>query len=193
MPKKDPKYEWRQSIFRTVKPFFIDKLGKFTHQKISEDWHFRGLAFVRDDMTYVFGINVGFFRKNKNLPDFNYDYVGCNVLVRTNGINEALRGKYRDFFEKYLKDWILNEKEVYTSFRGGIGVELPRIKPISSFSKDKQIVDFIKTSIQELTSIWPYVASNPENIFTNVVRGNPPWDETILELALEKGVNNIKH
>lgn len=192
MPKYDPKYEWRQTIFRAIKPYFIEKMGKFTHQKISEDWHFRGLAFVRDDMTYVFGFNVGFFRKNKELPDYNYDYVGCNVLVRTNGINEALRKKYKDFFEQHLSNWILKEKETYTSFRGGVGIELPRIMPVKSFVDDEEIKDFIKTGIKELSRIWPYIAANPENIFTNVVRGNPPWDETILELALLKGVNSIK-
>ena len=192
MQKKDPKYEWRQSIFRAVKPYFAEKLGKFTHQQISEDWHFRGLAFVRDDMTYVFGFNVGFFRKDKKLPPFDYNYVGCNVLVRTNGVNAPLRKKYKDFFEKHLSNWILEDKEIYTSFRGGIGIELPRIVRIDTFSGKDEIIDFIKDSILRLSEIWPYIAANPENIFTNVVRGNPPWDETILEIALIKGANSLK-
>ena len=52
-----------QEIFRIVKPVFKSKLGKYTHQRISGDWHFHGLAFVRDEMTYVFGFNIGLFYK----------------------------------------------------------------------------------------------------------------------------------
>ncbi len=143
-------------------------------------------------MTYVFGFNVGFFRKDKKLPPFDYNYVGCNVLVRTNGVNAPLRKKYKDFFEKHLSNWILEDKEIYTSFRGGIGIELPRIVRIDTFSGKDEIIDFIKDSILRLSEIWPYIAANPENIFTNVVRGNPPWDETILEIALIKGANSLK-
>ncbi len=192
MLNKDAKYEWRQSIFRAVKPYFIQKLGKFTHQQISEDWHFRGMAFVRDDMTYVFGFNVGFFRKDKQLADYDYNFVGCNVLVRTNGVNTALRNKYKVFFEQHLGNWILENKGLYTSFRGGIGIELPRIVRLETFAGDEEIIDFLKDSILRLAEIWPNVAANPDNIFTNVVRGAPPWDETILELALMKGANIFK-
>jgi hypothetical protein len=192
MLHKDIKYDWRQNIFRSVKPYFIQKLGKFTHQQISEDWHFRGMAFVRDDMTYVFGFNIGFFRKDKKLADFDYNYVGANVLVRTNGVNTALRDKYKAFFEKYLSGWILENKAIYTSFRGGTGIELPRIVRIDTFSGDEEIADFLKDSILRLAEIWPYIAANPDNIFTNVVRGAPPWDETILEMALIKGANIFK-
>jgi hypothetical protein len=192
MLERDSKYEWRQGIFREIKSFFNEKIGKLTHQKISEDWHFRGLAFVRDDMTYVFGFNIGFFRKGENLAPYQFNYVGCNVLVRTNGINPALRKKYKDFFEHHLDNWITIDKNIYTSFRGGIGLELPRLAPIDSFENKEQIVDFLKDSILELAKIWPQIAANPENIFTNVVRGAPPWDETILELALLKGANIYK-
>lgn len=189
MFEKDKNYDWRQKIFRDIKPYFNQKIGKFTHHKISEDWHFRGLAFVRDDMTFVFGFNVGFFRKDINLDDYQYDYVGCNVLVRTNGINPSLRNKYKDFFEKKLSRWILEDKNIYTSFRGGIGIELPRIKKIDLFSNDDDIVSFINESIYELSHVWPYIAANPDNIFSNVVRGTPTWDESILELSLVKGTN----
>ncbi len=192
MNANDPKYEWRQSIFRAIKKYFNDKIGKFTHQKIEEDWHFRSLGFVRDDMTYVFGFNIGFFRKEQETPEFEYDYVGCNVLVRTNGVNAALRQKYKDFFETNLEGWILQNKNIYTSFRGGIGVELPRLIRLESFSGDEEIIDFLKDSILRLAEIWRPIASNPDNIFTNVVRGAPPWDETILELALLNAANIYK-
>ncbi len=192
MDIKDAKYEWRQSIFRKIKPYFNDKIGRFTHKKYEEDWHFRSLAFVKDDMTYVFGFNLGFFKKTENLEAYEYDYVGCNVLVRTNGVNASLREKYKMFFEHNLSSWILENKNIYTSFRGGIGVELPRIIRIDSFSGDEEIVDFLKDSISRLAEIWRPIASNPDNVFTNVVRGAPPWDETILELALQKAANIYK-
>ncbi|MEA3450782.1 MAG: hypothetical protein U9Q83_02645 [Bacteroidota bacterium] len=192
MQKKGEKYEWRQQIFRAVKPYFREKFAKFTHHKYSEDWHFRGLAFVRDDMTYVFGYNIGFFRKDKSLPDYQYDYVGCNVLVRTNGINAPLRNKYKNFFEKLLFNWISENEEKYTSFRGGIGIEFPRIAKINSFSNDKEMISYIENGILELNDIWPSIAANQDHIFTNVVKGTPPWDESILELALVKGVNTQK-
>lgn len=192
MLKKDSKYLWRQGIFRALKPFFTEKIGKFTHQKISEDWHFRGLAFVRDDMTYVFGINAGFFRRNMSLPEYEFDYVGMNVLVRTNGLNPGLRNKYKYFFESYLEKWILESETQYESFRGGIGIEFPRILKLESFGSDEEIVDFLKDCTYRLSEIWPYIASNPENIFSHVVRGNPPWDETIIELALNKASNIYK-
>ncbi|MBN2663758.1 MAG: hypothetical protein JXR68_08930 [Bacteroidales bacterium] len=192
MLNKDSKYEWRQSIFRAIKPFFNEKIGRLTHQKISEDWHFRGLAFVRDDMTYVFGFNVGFFKKGPENSDYDYDFVGMNVLVRTNGVNTSLRNKYKDFFQFHLEKWLLHSELEYTSFRGGIGIELPRILKLESFKSDEEIIDFLKDSIGRLAEIWPYIASNPENVFSHVVRGNPPWDETIIELALKKASNIYK-
>ena len=187
---KDNKHEWRQNIFRAVKPFFIKKIGKFTHQKISEDWHFRGLAFVRDDMTYVFGFNIGFFRKSDKMNDYQFDYIGSNVLVRTNGLNASLREKYKDFFEEHLIKWTRENEDIYTSFRGGIGVELPRITELKNFKSDEEIINYLKDNISRLAEIWPYIASNPENIFSHVVRGTPPWDNTIIELALQKAINN---
>ncbi len=186
MAEKDSKYYWRQNIFRTVKPYFIEKIGKFTHHKMSEDWHFRGLAFVNDDMTYVFGFNLGFFRKDKELAGHNFDFVGMNVLVRTNGVNSGLREKYKNFFEEQLKNWKLLEPAEYTSFRGEIGLEFPRIRSVETFDNDQEIIDFLKESIDKFTVIFPYIAANPENIFSHVVRGNPPWDESIIELALKK-------
>jgi len=192
MQEKDSKYEWRQSIFRATKKHFTDKIGKYTHQKIENNWHFRGLAFVKDDMTYVFGFNVGFFQKTSGLKPFEFDYVGCNVLVRTNGVNNSLRDKYKSFFEQNLKGWILQNENIYTSFRGGIGIELPRILKLDTFSTDEEIIDFLKDSISRLAEVWRPIASNPDNVFTNVVRGAPPWDETILELSLVNAANIYK-
>jgi hypothetical protein len=189
MINKDPAYLWRQEIFRAVKQHFNDKIEKFTHHKISEDWHFRGLAFVRDDMTYVFGFNIGFFRKNRALPVFEFDYVGANVLVRTNGKNRELRHKYQEFFEKNLQDWILQDKNIYTSFGGGLGIELPRLLMLESFGSDEEIIEFLSDCITKLSGIWTKILENPDFIFSHVVRGAPIWDETILEIALEKSKN----
>lgn len=178
-------YNCRKEILRATKNDFKDKIGKYTHQKMSKDWHFRSLAFVRDNMTYVFGFNVGFFRKDtKNNLDFQYDYVGMNALIRTNGLNPELRKKYQDFFNQHLKAWILQDIGSYTSFRGGIGVEFARLQKTSTFTNKEQIIDFIKSDITKFANIWQHIATNPNNIFTNVVRAAPTWDETILELAI---------
>ena len=177
--------EQRRTIFKAIKPIFKTKLGKYTHQRISDDWHFLGLGFVREDMTYVFGINVGFYTESKEL-DIPYKRVGMNLLVRTNGINKDLRKKYKEFFQHYLKDWINSEQNKYESFRGGIGIEFSRIKSVSEFSNITEIIDFLKESIIQFSKIYPYIAANPESIFSHVVRAAPPWHETILEIALNK-------
>ncbi len=174
---------WRLEIFRSVKPAFRQYLGQYTHQKLSDDWHFRALAFVREEMTYVFGFNIGFFRKEKH-PKLNYTHVGMNVLVRTNGVNPSLRAKYRNFFETNLEQWINMPKGIYTSFRGGVGIELPRMRDIAEFSEEKEIIDFLIESIKQLNmAIYPKIAENPDKIFSLVVRGAPLWNEPIVEIA----------
>ncbi len=177
--------DWRLDIFRSVKPAFRQYLGQYTHKKLSEDWHFRAMAFVREEMTYVFGFNIGFFRRQKE-PKLAYTHVGMNVLVRTNGENPTLRAKYRSFFEENLKDWINMPKDIYTSFRGGVGIELPRMMHITDFTEEKQIVDFLIESIRLLNmAVYPKIAHNPDKIFSLVVRGAPLWNETIIEIARE--------
>ena len=182
--------EQRRNIFKQIKPTFKDKLGRYTHQRVSDSWHFLGLGFVREEMTYVFGINIGFFLKeeNYNLP---YSHVGMNVLIRTNGINEDLRRKYKEFFDKHLSSWIKSKQNSYSSFRGGVGVELPHIVPISNFSDTTEITDFLKNSIIKLSQIYPFITSNPESIFTHIVRAAPPWHDTILEMALKRAGNIV--
>lgn len=181
----DPQYEWRQHIFREVKQYFIQKLGKFTHHKAEPDYHFRGMAFVSGELGYVFGFNIGFFRTDKSLEPFVYDSFGANVLVRTNGIEIETRLKYKDFFDKHLKNWINQTPTTYTGPRNDVGVLYPRYAKIVNL-KDEQIIDFLKISIEELSKIYNYIIDNPDGIFTNVVRATPPWDDYILELALEK-------
>ena len=168
-----------KEIFRRVKPFFNEKLGPYTHQRISGEWHFRGLAYVRGEMTYIFGFNLGFFKqKSKNY----YDKTGMNILIRTNGINEKLRKQYADFFRKNLTDWYFNESE-YTSFRGGEGIELERYKDLSDFNNDDEIIEFHKASILQLHSIYEKIAENPDNIFDDVLRGAFPWHDTIFDIC----------
>lgn len=172
----------RREIFKQIKPFLKEKLGKFTHQKIDDNWHFISLGFVKDEMTYVFGLNMGFFNKNE-LKD-RYSHLGMNVLVRTNGEDKDLRAKYNNFFENHLKNWTNQKPERYTSFRGGAGFEYARMKEISDFENENQMVDFLKEGIIGINKLYPYIIANPESIFSHVVRAAPPWDETILEIAL---------
>lgn len=185
MQSFDEKYEWRQAIFRAVKHHFIDTIGKFTHHKYEPDFHFRGLAFVKGEMTYVFGLNIGFFRVDKSLPEYSYDFLGANVLIRTNGDNTDLRNKYRIFFEKNLQDWIMGDKSTYAGPRGDFGILLPHYAKIEEFQDDLQRIEFIKTAITKLSTIYDYIIGDKTDIFANVVRGNPPWDETIIEIAKE--------
>ncbi|NJO89153.1 MAG: hypothetical protein HC831_09490 [Chloroflexia bacterium] len=171
-----------REIFLNIKPYFKDKLGKYTHQRISGDWHFHGLGFVNGDMTYVFGINIGFFKVSTKR---HYSHVGMNVLVRTNGINRELRLKYRDFFRKQLTDWISDDEMIYTSDRGGIGSEFPKYRALSEFSSDDGIIEFLKECIDGIHKIYPAIAKNPDKLFENVLRAAPPWHDLLVKIAEE--------
>jgi hypothetical protein len=165
-------------IFRSVKPRFTAQLGKFTHHRFSSDWLFYGLAFVKDELTYVFGFNVGFFKK---YDSENFDFVGMNVLVRSNEPNEELREKYAVFFRENLKDWFFAEDE-YSSFRGA-GREFMRYKKIEEFENQDQIIEFIHQSIDALQKVYPLILSNPENIFDDVLRAAFPWHDSIKDIC----------
>ena len=168
-----------KQIFKAVKPVFKQKIGTYTHKRISGDWHFKGLAYVRDDMTYVFGFNLGFF---KNEGEKNYGKVGMNVLVRTNGISKKLRKQYADFFQNNLQDWY-TKKSVYTSFRGGEGLELQRYMELKGVDSDDEIIEFLISSIDGLSLIYKKIEENPENIFDDVLRGAFPWHDTIFDIC----------
>ena len=83
--------ERRRKIIQSVRECFQNKLGKYTHQRISDEWFFYGLGFTREEMQYVFGFNAGFF-KTEEIEGHTYSHIGVNVLVRTNGINPELKG-----------------------------------------------------------------------------------------------------
>ncbi len=187
--------QWRLEVFRAVKKQFNTYLGRYTHQKMSDDWHFRGLAFVRDDLGYVFGFNLGFFLK-EDIEGLAYSHVGLNVLVRTNGNEPHLRMKYKEFFENHLKKWISMPKSSYTSFRGGVGIELPRMKRITDFETFDEITEYLTDSIIRLNkSVYPHIIKNPSKIFSLIVRGAPLWDESITEIAehsLQNALNQEK-
>ncbi len=171
-----------RDIFVKIKPYFKSKLGKYTHQRISGDWHFHGLGFVNGDMTYVFGINIGFFKVSTKR---HYSHVGMNVLVRTNGINRELRLNYRDFFRKNLINWISDDEMIYTSDRGGIGSEFPRYRALSEFENDDQIILFLQGCIDGINKVYPIITSNPGQLFDNVLRAAPPWHDPIINIAQE--------
>ena len=173
--------EDRKFVFQQVKPIFKNKLGKYTHQRVSGDWHFHGLGFVREEMTYVFGFNIGFFKDDDNK---DYDNVGMNVLIRLNGLNPKLRQKYANFFTKNLKDWYFSTDN-YSSFRGGEGVELKRYKNLSDFSSKEEVVSFLKESIEKLSKIYPKIIENPDNIFDEVLRAAHPWYDSIIDVCLD--------
>ncbi len=169
-----------KEVFRLVKPHFIKKLGKYTHKRIDFGWHFQGLAFVRKEMTYVFGFYIGFF-KSEN--EKKYDKVGMNVLIRSNKDNEILRKQYADFFRKNLKNWYYGEDK-YSSHRG-VGVELERYKKIDSFKNQNEIVKFLEESITELHKVYYIIVKNQNNIFNNVLRASSPWHDSIIDICNE--------
>ena len=111
-----------------------------------------------------------------------------NVLVRTNGINRELRLQYRDFFRKYLSDWISDAEMIYTSDRGGIGSEFPRYKSLSEFENNDQIITFLQECIDGIFKIYPIIAQNPYNLFDNVLRAAPPWHDTIVQVTKEQSL-----
>ena len=180
MPMTTLQREQIRSIFVKIKPYFRQRLGKYTHQRISGDWHFHGLGFVNGNMTYVFGINIGFFKKSDSR---NYSHVGMNILVRTNGINKDLRLRYRSFFKEILADWIFEDGKIYTSERGGVGTEFPKYKSISSFENEEEINDFLKECIDGIHNVYPKIHSEGKDLFQNVLRAAPPWDDSIIGIC----------
>ena len=169
-----------KEIFKLVKPLFISKLGKYTHQRVDWGWHFHGLAYVKDEMTFVFGFYIGFF-KSENKKE--YDNVGMNVLVRNDGDTTGLRNKYVDFFRKNLKNWYYGE-DTYSSHRGN-GSEFRRYKKIESFKNQEEIVKFLNESISELHKIYSVIIKNEDNIFDDVLRASYPWHDSIIDIGIE--------
>jgi hypothetical protein len=169
-----------QNVCRKVKPDFQEKLGEYTHKRVTDHWYFHGLGFVKEGMLYVFGINLGFFQGN---TEDNYSQVGMNVLVRTNGSNRKLRNKFKSFFAEHLKDWINQPVIDYLSERGGVGKEFAFYKPVAEFETEDEIVDFLKQGIDSIKKIYPKILKNPEKIFDDVLRAAPMWELTLLEVC----------
>lgn len=182
MIETDEIKERRRKIITQIREYYTERLGKYTHQRISEDWHFYGLGFVKDEMQYVFGFNAGFFHK-EDVPGQSYSHVGVNVLVRTNGSNPQLRTQYLKFFRHQLANWITNAECPYSTFRGGVGVEFPHYRLISSFTHDDDIIEYVKNAIDGIAELYHVIAKNPDGIFDDVVCMIAPWDLSILDLA----------
>ncbi len=168
-------------IIKAIKDYFKDKSRKEPQQRISEDWFFYGLGFVKDDMTYVFGFNAGFFKKDV-VEGQAYSHVGCNVLVRTNGLNQQLRGQYLKFFRHELTDWITEPEQGYSSFRGGVGTIFPHYRALSSFYSDEDVIRYVKEGLDGIFKIYTAIAKNPDGIFDSVNLMNSR-NETIIDLV----------
>lgn len=172
-----------KSTLRDIKPYFNQKLGKYTHKQSSENFYFRSLAFSRDDMGYVFGFNVGFFKTGDN---DHLNNAGMNVVIRRNGERQDVRQKYIAFFRDVLRDWINMEEDHYeNSQRNGAGVILPRYVNLQDINREQDIIDFIKQSIDGLNSKYPEIIKNPNNLFFGVVRAAPFWNEDILSYCAD--------
>jgi hypothetical protein len=173
--------ERRRKIITSVREYFTTKLGKYTHQRISDEWFFYGLGFNRDDMQYVFGFNAGFFSVEK-IEGSTYSHVGVNVLVRTNGVHPEIRTQFQKFFRHELQDWITEPEQTYSSFRGGVGSIFPHYRTINSFHSDEAIIDYIKKGMDGIFKLYPAIAANPDGIFNNLLLMNSRTDN-ILDLV----------
>ncbi len=169
-----------KELMRHVKPYFTDRLGKFTHKKKSDDWHFYSLAFSRSDMGYCFGINIGFFQKGiKN----SFNKVGMNVLITTNKENTEQRQKYVDFFKKKLAKWINQEDKRFAyPERGDEGVELARYIDFDKLESDEEIITHFQECIDGIHELYGDIVEESE-IFDKVVRAAPKWNEYIVEIC----------
>lgn len=173
--------ERRRKIIQSVRECFQNKLGKYTHQRISDEWFFYGLGFTREEMQYVFGINAGFF-KVEEIEGYTYSHIGVNALVRTNGINPELRSQYQKFFRHELTDWITEPEQGYSSFRGGVGTIFPHYRGITTFFSDTQMIEYIENAMDGILKLYHAIANNPDGIFNNVVCMNSR-NEGILTLV----------
>ncbi len=169
-----------KDIMRHVKPYFNEKLGKFTHKKKSEDWYFYGLGFSRNDMGYCFGFNIGFFQKGtKN----SYNKLGMNVLITTNKENSPIRQQYLSFFKNALKGWVNQEEKSFAyPERGDEGVELAFYDDFEKFDSEEEIINFFKKTIDGIHKIYKQIVENPD-VFDKVVRAAPKWNDYILEIC----------
>lgn len=171
----------RRKIIQSVREYFQTRLGKYTHQRISDEWFFYGLGFNRDDMQYVFGFNAGFF-KLVDVEGQAYSHAGVNVLVRTNGFNQELRTQYQKFFRHELSEWITEPEQNYSSFRGGVGTIFPHYRALNTFYSDQAIIDYIKEGMDGVARMYGAISNNPDGIFNNVLCMNSRT-ETILDLV----------
>ena len=167
-------------ILQTIKPYFKKRLGKNTHKKTSDDWSFYGLASTRPDVVYVFGINVGFFKRDNAEA---YNNLGMNVLVRTNGQKSEVRTQYLEFFRKNLGTWVNMPESIYTSERGGVGIEFSRYKHLHDLTDENEMIDFLKECIDSLHGIYPAIIENPDNLFDNVVLAAPQWELGVIDFC----------
>lgn len=169
-------------VLRAVRPFLNHKLGKYTHQKSSSEWSFVGFAFTKKNLGYVFGINVGFFKKNEKTL---FSYAGMNILVRSNGGETDFRNKILSFFRSNLEHWANQNERVYSyPARGDEGLEVARYKKLDDFHSIHSIVEYIQECIVEFHKIYPIIIEN-SGLFEDVVRAAPKWDERFVDICKE--------
>lgn len=167
-----------KEILRQVKPYFNERLGKYTHKQSSDNFYFRSLAFSRDDMGYVFGFNMGFFRTGESSGLNN---AGMNVVIRENGEKPDLRKAYSSFFKTHTREWINRDIDHYShSQRDGSGIILPRYLPLEKATNENELIDFMKQAIDGLNNLYPAIIANPDDLFFGVVRAAPFWNEDII-------------
>jgi len=170
-----------KEILHHAKHILNTKLGKFTHKKQSDDWYFYGLAFIREDIGYMFGFNIGLFN---NDSQEGYTDLGMNVLVRLNGEAENDRHELLAFFRKYLKEWQTREEMIYEyPERGDKGINLARYAKVDSFEDIEQIIAYFNECANQLQGVYSKILERHDNLFLDIVRATPPWKTGITEIA----------
>ncbi len=181
MKKMDITPEIIKEVLRQVKPAFIEKLGKYTHKRVTKEWYYHSLAFSHKALGYLFGFTIGFYKKGNAI---NFDHVGMNVVVRSNGDDVQRRKRFVEFFREKLQHWT-NEPEYGYVFseRNGQGIVFPRYREIGELDTTEDWVSFLAEAIDELQELYAKIIDCQDDLFKDVVRAAPYWNEQIIEYA----------
>jgi len=167
-------------LFTDVKHYFNSQIGEFTHKRVTDRWYYHSMAFVRDDLGYLFGFTVGVFRMNENSA--GYDTAGINIVARTDGKKPEFRNEIINFLKSKLPAEFTENQYTYSNDdRGGNGLVLPKYRKLSEFDSDTEFIKHFEPGIDVFKQLLANIHYCPTNLFANVVRAQRPWDEQITD------------
>jgi len=167
-------------LFTDVKHYFNSQIGEFTHKRVTDKWYYHSMAFVREDLGYLFGFTVGVFRMNENSK--YYDTAGINIVARTDGKNPEFRSDLINFIKSKLPPEFTEDQYFYTQDdRGGNGIILPKYRKLSEFESEQAFIKHFEPGIDIFKNLLVEIHNCPTDLFRNVVRAHRPWDEHITD------------